>query len=275
MDNILFIGGDKRQKTAADLLRNEGYKTHHLCDGDIKSIEIDNYNAVILPVPSTKDGENIFAPEMTSPISLSKLFSMLNGQILITGNYTPEYKKYIDVCQRYDYSLLNAVPTAEAAIGIAIDATEKTLWKSKILIIGNGKIGKILTSRLISFGADITVSARNIIDFSLLDAMNIKSLNTNALKNYIKDFDVIFNTVPYPVLKSKELVNCNKNCLLIELSSPPFGIDADAAISLGLKFIYAPSLPGKNSPITAGEILGKTLKTILKENGIYPCLYAE
>ncbi len=270
MNSILIIGGDKRQLIADAMLKNSGYKTYHLNGEKIDNINFNDYSAIILPVPSTKDEVNVFAPQATSHILLSKIFSSLNGQLLITGNYTPKYENYIDICKRYDYSFLNAVPTAEAAIGIAIDSTQKTLWKSKILIIGNGNIGKILSSRLTCFGADITVSARNINDFTMLDAMNIKKLNTNELKSNLVDFDIIFNTVPYPVLSKDKLEYCKKDCLLIELSSPPFGIDAQAAKNIGLKFIYAPSLPGKNSPITAGEILGKTLINILNENGIYP-----
>jgi dipicolinate synthase subunit A len=55
------------------------------------------------------------------------------------------------------------------------------------------------------------------------------------------------------------------DCLLIEIASAPFGIAADDAKMLGLPYIYAPALPGKTAPKTAGEIIADTVDSILKE----------
>lgn len=274
MSNILMLGGDKRQVVAKKILTESGYKILYIAEkSEFKKINKNDFNVIILPVPSTKDGINIYSTKTNEPVILEDLFPLSGQHLLITGNYAPPYENYIDICKRDDYAILNAVPTAEAAIGIAIKSREKTLWKSKTLIVGNGKIGKALTTRLISFGADITVAARKSNDFALLEANNIKFINTNNLKNYINDFDIIFNTVPFPVLKEDELKKCKKECLLIELSSYPFGIDADFAKKLGLNFIYAPALPGKCTPITAGEILAQSLKNIFNENKIIPSTY--
>lgn len=263
-----MLCGDKRQEFAADYLKKENYEIEIF---DPKRTSIKNlcdYKAIILPVPSTKDGHFLFSLCEEKKIALYDILSSLSGQLLIAGNYRPEYKNYIDICKREDYKLLNAIPTAEAAICIALQNISKTLWNSKILVVGNGNIGKALCIRLMRFGAQITVSARKTNDFAYLDSLNIKHYNTNDLSDIIGEFDIIFNTVPFPIIKEKEIINCKKDCLLIELSSFPFGIDKEFAINSGLKYVYAPALPGKYFPETAGKILGICIKNILNENDL-------
>ena len=52
---------------------------------------------------------------------------------------------------------------------------------------------------------------------------------------------------------------------MIDLASKPGGVDFEAAKRLGVRVIWALSLPGKVAPITAGEIIKDTVLNILKE----------
>ena len=67
--------------------------------------------------------------------------------------------------------------------------------------------------------------------------------------------DVIFNTVPAPVLGEEELRHVRLQCVLIDLSSAPYGIDRDAAEALGLKAFLESGLPGRYCPLSAAETL--------------------
>lgn len=49
------------------------------------------------------------------------------------------------------------------------------------------------------------------------------------------------------------------------MSPTPSGVDFDAAKSLGIPVVHALSLPGKASPVTAGEIVAQTVREILVE----------
>ena len=250
MCKILILGGDKRMSFAADYLKKQNVYCDYFNESVTKDMDLSKYDFVTLPIPTRID---------------EKALSLKN-QILITGNYSPEYKNYIDICKRKDFMLLNAVPTAEAAISVAIENVKQTLWNSKILIIGNGCIGKILANRLRSFCNDITITARKNDDFSFIEALNYNYYETKYIKDIIENFDIIFNTVPYPVVLKEEISKCNSNCVLIELSSAPFGIDKIEAEKRNIKYIYAPALPGKYFPKTAGEIIGKCIKNIINEN---------
>jgi len=60
----------------------------------------------------------------------------------------------------------------------------------------------------------------------------------------------------------------NKDCLLIDLASKPGGIDFEKAKEMGLKTIWALSLPGKVAPVTAAKFIKDTISNIIDELGV-------
>lgn len=52
-----------------------------------------------------------------------------------------------------------------------------------------------------------------------------------------------------------------------DVSPQPSGVDFEAASELGIQVIWALSLPGKMSPVSAGEIVAQTVREILAEGG--------
>ena len=46
------------------------------------------------------------------------------------------------------------------------------------------------------------------------------------------------------------------------------GVDLEAAKELGVKVIWALSLPGKVAPVTAGEMIKNTVLNIINEMGV-------
>jgi dipicolinate synthase subunit A len=79
----------------------------------------------------------------------------------------------------------------------------------------------------------------------------------------VKNHDIVFNTVPSLILTNGVLKNTDRNTLIIDLASIPGGVDFEAAGALGIDAYRALSLPGKCSPKAAGEIIKKTVCTIL------------
>ena len=63
----------------------------------------------------------------------------------------------------------------------------------------------------------------------------------------------------------KQIKICKKECTILDLSSTPGGVDRNAARRMGLKLIWALSLPGKVAPMTSAEFIKETLHHILKE----------
>lgn len=264
MKKITVIGGDKRLAVAREQLIKNGYRVDTLGlfdndDGDIKSSD-----CLLLPVPTTKDKVNIFTPLTERKIPISYIAENADDrQLILCCNYSFHGKNCIDYNRLDRFCLLNAVPTAEGALKLAIENTDRTLWNSRVLVIGNGRVGKVLAIRLKALGADVTVSARKADDFAYLNTMGFSFINTNSIKSLPLDYSIIFNTVDAKIISSEVLKDCTAE-LIIDLSTIG-GVDFPTAQKYGIKAFKAPGLPGIIAPQTAGEILANTVSELIDE----------
>ncbi|MDO4609006.1 MAG: dipicolinate synthase subunit DpsA [Clostridia bacterium] len=259
--NILIIGGDKRMNIALNELKKVGYKvdTLGLIEGDNGSIT--SADVILLPVPTTRDGENIFCPQSDRVIPLKSLDNLPQKPLILScgcfcGGSCIDYLRLDGFC------LLNAVPTAEGAIARAIIDTPFCLWQSRVLVIGYGRVAKILVDRLSALKCDITVSARKPRDFAMLDTLDIKHFYTKDVVQKAKEFDIIFNTIDANLFDN---LDCLKNTFLYDLSTKGC-LDFDAAKSMGINAQKLPGLPGKIAPQSAGEIIAQTANNLIGEH---------
>ena len=238
------LGGDLRsvaaEKILSDFFTTRLYGFEKLGkDTDNLAKTLENADFALLPLPLSADGKTLNAPFSEKETFLSELLPAIPEKAVVFGANIPENfgdgkHVFIDLFARDDIQILNAVPTAEGAIAEAINETEKTLWRSKCLVVGFGRTGKALAFRLKALGA------------------------------VIKNSDIVFNTVPVLLIGEKELLAAQKETLFIDLASKPGGIDFSAAEKTGLKVLRLLSLPGKTAPKTAGEIIAETVLRILK-----------
>lgn len=185
--------------------------------------------------------------------------------VAMKNKFLKEYP-VLSNCQIYDYSakeefaVANALLTAEGAVNIAMNEYEGTIFGSKCLVCGFGRIGKMLAKMLKSLNADVTVSARNEVDFAYIDALGCKHINTNLLKS-VKGYDLVFNTIPVMIFDGNLLMNTDRNTIIIDLASLPGGVDFEAAKRYKTDAVRALSLPGRTAPKAAGEIIRKRFLT--------------
>ena len=133
---------------------------------------------------------------------------------------------------------------------------------------GFGRVGKALSQRLAGLGARVSVSARSWADLALAESCGYRAEQTEHLAGWLCGYDLVVNTVPAPVLGLTELSDLKPGCLVIDLASKPGGVDFGAAARLGVKVIWALSLPGKVAPVTAGECIQTTIYNIMRELGV-------
>ena len=162
----------------------------------------------------------------------------------------------------------NDLPTCEGAIQLAMEQTAYTLQGARCLVIGCGRIGALLARKLRALDAAVTVSARSARDFARIDAAGMQSLDTRHLAGQLGGFDLIFNTVPAPVLGASELAELGPDCLVIDLASLPGGISPDVALPPDCRVLHALSLPGRVAPLSAARAIHDTVCTILQEEGV-------
>ena len=140
---------------------------------------------------------------------------------------------------------MNAVPTAEGAIECAMANTPFTLNESRCMVIGYGRIGKLLSQKLRALGANVTATARRHSDIAWIKSHGFDACRTQELAEKIGECDIIFNTVPHCVLDFKALSVTKPNVLIIDLASRPGGVDFETAKELERRVIWALSLPGR------------------------------
>jgi dipicolinate synthase subunit A len=99
-----------------------------------------------------------------------------------------------------------------------------TLHGSGALVLGYGRIGKVLSNMLAGIGARVTVEARKCEDLSWIASYGYQGIHISELGKAIGQFDVIFNTIPSMVLDRQILRNVKKNALIIDLASKPGGV---------------------------------------------------
>lgn len=257
-----IIGGDKRFEILKKLLISEG----HTLSPDA--------HIIILPLPLTRDGETLNAPFERGKIALSDIVEAADEGDLFFGGLIPsDFASKIkaagalifDYNERDSFAELNAIPTAEGAVSIAVENTDFALFDAECLVSGYGKIGKVLANYLKAMGAKVTVSARKKSDLDYAEKCGLNHILTSEIADHIDKFSIIFNTVPHRIYSDDTVKMMKKDALYIELASAPYGVDFDSLSRAEIRYINAPSLPAKVAPVTAAKNILNTITEIIRE----------
>ena len=279
--NFAVVGGDLRIIKLVNMLAADGNIVYAygvekaeelknnsniiICDKLTEAVK--KSNIIIGPIPFSSNGKDINSPFSNNQISIRELMHVINAKTLIAGSINPEvydlandeYIEIIDIMKREELSVLNTISTAEGAIEIIIANTNKIVHGSKILILGFGRIGKVLARKLTGLSAQVTCAARKDEDLAWIKAYGYNKTNILLMKENLAEYDVIVNTVPHLILTEERLKYVKEDCLLVDLASNPGGIDKKAAKDKNLKLIWALALPGKVAPVTTAEFIKETV----------------
>lgn len=282
---ILVAGGDLRYGYTAAALADD-FETYAVGFQSVVSEKVQLAESVadkiplcdvlVLPMPVSDDGILINAPFSQRNLPISHLLTALTPEALVLGGkfgksqeiFEQSGFEVIDYLAREEFSTRNAVPTAEGAIQIMLEEMPCTICGSHILILGFGRIGSRLAATLHAMGAEVTVVARNVVKRAEAEMLGCRSIAFSELENAVREADVICNTVPALVLTAPILEQIRQDALILDLASKPGGVDWESAQTLGKRVVWALSLPGKTAPVTAGQIIAKTILHILDERGI-------
>ena len=167
-----------------------------------------------------------------------------------------------------EVQIRNAIPTTEGAICLAMQALDITLHGARVAVLGYGRIGAVLANRLRAFGAQVTVAVRKRRDVARGERACCTPLffsedTIRSLCDPKNPYDVIFNTVPFRLFSDEMMASMPKQSVLIEVASAPGGWNPMAPTKSHT--IYAPGLPAKCAPRTAGILLADALIPQLEE----------
>lgn len=286
---ISIIGGDLRIVKLIELLVKDDFTVYaygiehsdYLPENDkfiqCNSIKetINNSDIIIGPMPLSIDKKNLSAPFSEEKISIDELIEEMSNKnkIFIAGKILDEVAEklqegnitYIDLLKREELVVLNTISTAEGTIQLAMEETQRTIHGSKILVMGFGRVGKVLAKMLDGIGAKVFCEARKDSDIAWIKAYGYTPVHLSELENTLGEYDIIINTIPFLILDENRLNYVKPDCTIIDLSSNPGGVNRTAAREKKIKVIWALSLPGKVAPLTSAQFIQETLYHILKE----------
>ncbi len=233
-------------------------------------------DAVILPLPCTDSEGNVKAAFGEDKIAITDVIANMSTGSVLMGGLVPQAvlnaakEKGIEVYDYYnreEFAVRNAALTAEAAAALAMEMLSESLSGVPVLILGHGRIGRLLSAILKALDAKVTVAARRYSELAWIRSEGMQPLEFHLLDEKIGGYKIIFNTVPSLVLTAERLMLMDREAFIIDLASEPCGTDFEAAKALGITAKKALGLPGKFAPKTAGEILRDTVLNILAERG--------
>ena len=288
-EKISVIGGDLRTSNLAKMFEEDGNevsvygmeKSDEIMEDDnlkkCKSVKeaIESSDVIIGSVPFAKDEDKMYAVFSDKDIKINDLAKKkYKGKIFIAGSIddksydilSQKYEKVIDVMKREDLVILNTIATAEGTIELAIKNTDKILSGSNVLVLGFGRVGKVVASKFKAMCAEVTCAARKPTDLAWMKAFEYESININDLGQNLQKFDIIINTVPQMIINKNLMKYMKKDVLMIDLASNPGGINRDDAKELDLKLIWALALPGKIAPISSAKFIKETIYNALSED---------
>jgi dipicolinate synthase subunit A len=274
---LLVLGGDIRLHYTAERLKQK-YEVYTYGVSELDMLPDEPCDAAVLGLPASRDGINISAPLCRDPVSFTVLKKLVKcGGIVIGGMISPAIRKFCAengfFCEDHycdeAVMLRNAVPSAEGALAVGINATPEQMLGQKVLILGFGRIASQLAVYLTAMGCEVIVAARSREKRAKARMLGCRAVGFDVLGNILPEVTLIYNTVPCAVIGEDELAVFDDEAVYVELSSVS-GIDSEALKRHSVTVIKAGGLPAKTAPKTAGEIIADAVEEILdtyKERG--------
>lgn len=281
-----IIGGDLRTINLAKMLADDKNEVFAFAMEKSEEIEKDKRiikcnslkdtikktQIIVGSIPFSRDNEEMYASFSDKSIKINDLIGKdYKDKIFIAGNISnnskvqleESYGKVIDIMKEEELVVLNTIATAEGTIDVAIQNTDKIIHGSKVLILGFGRVAKMVAKKFDAISAIVTCAARKKTDLAWIKALGYEAANINKLGEDLKQYDIIINTVPQMIIDKEEMQYMKPNILLIDLASTPGGINTEDAQKMNLKFVWALALPGKVAPVTSAEFIKDTIYNVL------------
>ena len=270
---IAVVAGDEREQEIARLAAGTGAQVRAFgfpfpedsvpglleCDDAAHALRGASY--ALFPIPGIGADGSLYAlgePRIVPDESL--LSGLARGAHIILGRADDRLKAAAQASglRLHEYEgdaelmLQRAPAIVEGALQEAIENTEVTIHSATVAVVGQGNIGSALTRTLILLGARVYAAARNPVQRAAAYVVGAIPLPLEDLGALAPSLDMLFSTVPAPIVPRGLLERLPGGCLVMDLAAPPGGVDLAAAEELGLTAVWARGL-GRRAPITVGR----------------------
>ena len=238
----IFIPGDDARM---QLLKEEALARGHMLT------DAAHCNAGVLPLPDSGSAvDAVLTEDGHGKLLLHGRLSTSQAETLLSRGWTLKNIQEDDA-----YIQKNALITAEGAIFAAMQQVDFTLRDAPCAVVGYGRIARELTRLLLAMGAQVQVAARRESARLQAALAGAQVCSTERMPEAFHGIQILFNTVPSQIITGQVLSALSPGALVIELASPPYGLDMELARSMGLRVLLESGVPGRYAPRTAAKLL--------------------
>lgn len=271
---IAVVGGDEREQEIARLAAATGaqvrvygipWPTQGIEGVTLADTAADAFRGAdyaLFPIPGQYPDGALFAPEAPTRIIPERaLLELMNdGATIILGWPDAALRSAAEslgiALLEYEHDtelmLLRGPAIVEGALGQVIANTDITIHNATVAVVGHGNIGRLLTRTLVLLGAHVHLFARNPVQRADAFTAGATPYPLDELEAMAPNLDMVFSTVPSPVVSETVLRMLPESVLVMDLAAPPGGIDLEVAASLGHRTVWARGM-GRRAPVTVGR----------------------
>jgi dipicolinate synthase subunit A len=270
---IAVVAGDEREREIARLAAKSGATVAAYGfpwpEGGIDGVTLaanaaqalEGARYALFPIPGITPDGALFAPAAPTPIvpDAELLSGMADGAWIVLGMADDGLRSAaaangIGLSEYEDdrQLMLERGPAiVEGALRAAVEHTDVTIHAAQVAVVGHGTIGGLLARTLRAVGARVTVVARNPVQRAEARANGLGAVPLEELPRLAGTLQMVFSTVPAPVVDAGVLRALTPGSLVMDLSAPPGGVDLATARELGHRAVWARGL-GRRAPVTVG-----------------------
>jgi len=278
--NLMVIGGDQRMRMLTKLLTNEGYTVNELGTdkGDGGEERISQADALLFPYPFAVKEDRV--PTMNDEVISPRwvLERAKPGIPVLAGKGLDAYITEMTssskpfVLRHYMddpiFAQRNADISAEAAVYELMKRSRCMLDEETVLVLGYGLFGRAIARILKAFHTEVWVVARREKQRMQAVSDGMQAFDIGWIDQLAPRVDAVLNTVPAVLLDEALLGRFSADVLLLELASPPYGMDLSAAAKMNLSATVLPSLPSRYAPLSAARALKDASMRLMMEGSL-------
>ncbi|MBQ3047986.1 MAG: hypothetical protein IJD48_03115 [Clostridia bacterium] len=244
---------DRRLPYVQSLLKADGVKT------DVFSIE--NLSKI--------KKEDVIVLSPAYKWNVDEVKKLCSDITVVCGNVNDEVlnifntKKitYLNLMKDEDFVFKNAILTAEGMLCDLILYTKKSIFDTKILLLGGGRVSKAVGVLFNKLGLNFDISMRNNEKLIECQLVTKNLVRWTDFKNLLKNYDVVINTIPSQIFNQDDVNKFKDNCIVFELASVKC---LQNVVFERFGYVLCPALPSKYTPQTAGELVYQYLVKNIK-----------
>jgi dipicolinate synthase subunit A len=280
---IAVVGGDRREDHLVSCLRASGHRVLSYgraasADGATAVDAVRDVDWLVCPTPGLSPDGALYAPFHDRPIVLTELLEHgrrlpIGGVVL--GVATDEVRRVAaaraivlhQVADNEDVRCRFAESTAEGVVGTIITSTDRLLPQLRVLVLGTGRTAAAIARLLRAWNVPTASAGRREAGLARMAALGVEAVPYSARVRAIAAADVVVTTVPAPDAVPVEALAACAGKLVIDIASPPGGMDHDAARASGADVRWLRGVAGRRAPVSSGEALYEMVRSLVGPPG--------